>query len=70
MPRVVLDVSDTWYQRFQEGVNFVCETLDGWDHRIILSFSEDTFDADDLLDQIHAEIRYLRQQIEAWKLPF
>lgn len=70
MPRVMLNVSETWYKRFQEGVTNVIETLDGIDHRIVKAFYEGTLDEQQLLDNIHSELNNLKRQVETWRLPF
>lgn len=70
MPRIKIDVSDAWLNRLRQVLPAAIDALSGWEHQIQNASVEDGPDADDLLQQLHAQMVDLRRSIEAVRIIF
>lgn len=70
MPRVLIDVSEAWLDRYNIGVTQCIDTLVGLEHQIDQTPTPDAQAAFRLLDHLKSQLVDLRRNVEAWRMMF
>lgn len=70
MPRIMLDVSDSWYARYKTGVMQVIDTLDGLSAQLDEPPIEDVQQALAKMAEIANQLRDLSRNVQSWRIPF
>lgn len=70
MPKTMIQATETWWDNWQAVMDTAIAACQGWTARINAHQIEGAYDAEDLLNQLEDEIRGLRNQLEAVRIPF
>lgn len=70
MPRVLLDVSEGWHSRFENGVVQVLDTIEGVEHQLMRLTVEPSVDNGAKIMEIAAQLRDLRTNVRSWQIVF
>lgn len=70
MPRQLIDVNETWVGRFNRVIPAAIDTLTGWEHQCQSSLIDGIPEPDDLVEQLQAQLRDLRRNLETIRLIF
>ena len=70
MPRILVEVNESWRQRFETVLPAAIDTLEGWEHQIAQALTEGHINTEDLLDQLHAQMIDLRRNLQTVRFIF
>lgn len=70
MPRVLIDVNETWAQRFNRVIPAAIDTLRGWEYQCRDQIIEGTAKPEDLIEQLQTQIIDLRRNLETVRIIF
>ena len=70
MPRILVDVSDEWLKRYQQGVSDCIDTLTGLEHQLRQPRLNSLQEAYEFTEQISEQLLNLRRNVESWRLMF
>lgn len=70
MPRVLIDVNESWAERFNRVIPDAIETLNGWEFQCRNVIINGVPNAEDLIEQLSAQIIDLRRNLETVRLIF
>lgn len=70
MPRILLDVSEGWHSRFENGVLQVLDTLEGIEHQLRQLTIEPSTDNAAKIMELVAQLRDLRTNVRSWQIVF
>jgi len=70
VPKVMINASERWWNNWQAVMNQTIDGLVGLTAQINNHQINGEYDAEDLLNRIEGQIRDLRRNLEAIRLPF
>lgn len=70
MPRVLIDISDTWLQRYETGVTQLLDTLEGLRNQLEHARPETVTAAYGKMADIASQLDDLKRNVESWRLMF
>lgn len=65
MPRIMIDVSTEWFERWQAVAPASIEAMQSWEHQIRSCIIEGTVDPADLLENLLSQIIDARRSLES-----
>ena len=70
MPRVLIDVDQSWYSRFESGILQVLDTIEGIEHQLMqLTIDPNANNAARIMEMA-AQLRDLRTNVRSWQIIF
>lgn len=70
MPKILIEVSDVWYERLRRVIPAAIDALEAIEYRITDNHSTGQFTSEDLIDQISEDINQMRRNLETIKIIF
>lgn len=70
MPRILIDVNESWAERFNRVLPDAIDALNGWEHQCRVQTITGVPNPEDLIEQLHAQIIDLRRNLETVRLIF
>lgn len=70
MPRIMIDISRDWLDRYNEVMPSAINALDGFEAQIRACIICGQTEPADLLEQLYSQIKDLRRSLEATRLMF
>lgn len=70
MPNLLIKCSEVWWQRRNDVVNTAIDTCVGLTAQINNHTINGTYEAEDLLERIEAQLRDMRRALETIQVPF
>ena len=70
MPRIMIEVSSEWVQRFHDVLPSAIATLQGFENQMEVSIVSGEIEAAHLLESLLSQIRDLRRSLESTRVMF
>lgn len=70
MPRLLIDVNETWHKRFETVISAAIDTLTGMEHQCRSAITEGRPTPEDLIEQLYSQLNQLRRNIETIRIIF